>query len=76
MLAWLSSTKLWLIGAALAVALFGFVLWRAFAKGEQAAQAEAAIAGLNKAIEANNARRNAEANPVDPARDRYNRDNF
>lgn len=74
MLAWLSSAKLWLIGAALAVVLFGFALWRVFAKGEQAAQAEAAIAGLNKAIEANKARQNEALNPTPSDSDPYNRD--
>jgi hypothetical protein len=71
-MALLSNLKLYAIGAALFVALFGVVLWRAYAKGEQAAQAEAAIKGLNKAIEANNAKRN----PVDPSSDPNNRDTW
>jgi hypothetical protein len=72
MLAWLSAAKLYAIGAALAVALFAVVLWRAYAKGQQAAVADAAIEGLNKVIKANNAKRNA----VDTDHDPWNRDNW
>lgn len=75
MLAWLSGAKIWLIGAGLAVILFGLILWRAFAKGEQAAQADIAISGLNKAIQANKARQNEELNPTPADSDPWNRDN-
>lgn len=70
----LSNIKVYAIGAALAVALIGLAIWRAYAKGEAAEKADIAIAGLNKAIEANNARRAIEVTPVDVSRDPYNRD--
>lgn len=78
MLEFLSSAKLWLIGAGLALLLFGLVVWRAFAKGQASAQADIAIAGLNKAIQANAAKRSTEARTIDDVaqNDPNNRDTW
>lgn len=72
-MALLSNLKLYAIGALLTVAFFGAVMWRAYAKGEAAARADAAIAGLNKALAANAARRNEEVHPTPSDTDPYNR---
>lgn len=72
----LGTAKLWLIGAGLAALVFGLAIWRAYAKGEAAAQTDIAIAGLNKAIAANTAKRQVEMRPADEVAkdDPYNRD--
>lgn len=78
MLAFFSSAKLWLIGAGLAALVLALAFWRAYAKGEAAAQADIAIAGLNKAIAANAAKRQTEMRPTNEVAkdDPYNRANW
>jgi type II secretory pathway pseudopilin PulG len=80
-LTWFSSAKLWLIGIALVTALVALILWRVFAAGRAAAQADIAIAGLRKAIEANQKRqqmanRSPEQKEKDRANDPFNRDTW
>lgn len=78
MLGFLSGAKLWIVGAALVAAIFGLAIWRAFAKGQAAATADIAIAGLNKAIAANTAKRQTEARKIDEvaSNDPNNRDTW
>lgn len=71
-----SSSKLVLIGIALLTALGALILWKVYAKGRASAQADIAIAGLNKAILANQAKQEALRNPnPDRAHDPNNRAN-
>lgn len=69
------------IGLGLVAALAGLIVWRIYAKGEAAAKADILIAGMAKAIQANQAKqaeltRTPAQKETDRANDPNNRDNW
>lgn len=77
----LSSVWLKVIGFGLVAALAGLIVWRIYAKGEAAAKADILIAGMAKAIRANQVKqaeltRTPMQKEKDRANDPNNRDNW
>lgn len=65
------------VAGGLFLALGAVIVWRIFAAGENAQKADAAIAGLNKAIIANQAKTKAQQSPrSERANDPANRDTW
>jgi len=75
-LAWLSGVKLWLIGAGVALAFVGILVWRVFDAGrseEKIKRVEDALANIRRGAEA---RARERSYPTDASKDSFNRDTW